>query len=77
MDNQVITKSSQKGAQKTDVQILELIKKNPYITTDQLGQIIGITGGAILKQINKLKAQGLLKRVGPDKGGHWECLQRN
>jgi len=42
--------------------------------TDQLAKIIGITRRAILKQINKLKNQKRLRRVGPDKGGHWEVV---
>ena len=60
------------SSQKTEEQILELIKQNPFITTEQLGIIIGITRRGVLKQINKLKEQGRLKRIGPDKGGHWE-----
>ena len=74
-DEQIIIKSSQKSSQKTEEIILELIQKDPYITADQLGDIIGITRRAIVKQINKLKEQGRLKRIGPDKGGSWEVLK--
>ena len=63
-----------KSSQKTDEHILELIQQDPYMTTDQLAKIIGITRRAILKQINKLKNQKRLRRVGPDKGGHWEVV---
>jgi ATP-dependent DNA helicase RecG len=54
---------------------LELIQKDPYITADQLGDVIEITRRAIVKQINKLKEEGRLKRIGPDKGGSWEVLK--
>jgi ATP-dependent DNA helicase RecG len=27
------------------------------------------------KQIRALQEQGILKRIGPDKGGHWEILK--
>ena len=27
--------------------------------------------------MNKLKAEGILKRIGPDKGGHWEIVTPN
>ena len=67
--------SSQKSSQKTEIQILELIQQDSLITTDQLGKLIGITRRAVLKQINKLKEQGRVRRVGPDKGGHWEVLK--
>ena len=33
-----------------------------------------ITARAIAKQIAKLKEEGKLKRVGPDKGGYWEVI---
>jgi predicted HTH transcriptional regulator len=34
-----------------------------------------LTDRAIKKQIEKLKASGRIKRVGPDKGGHWEVIK--
>lgn len=54
---------------------MDLIQNDPYITADQLGDIIGITRRAIVKQINKLKEQGRLKRIGADKGGSWKILK--
>ena len=63
------------SSQKTDMQIIGLIRQDPSITVEQLRIIIGITGRAVLKQINKLKIQGRLRRVGPDKGGYWEVIE--
>ena len=34
-----------------------------------------ISTTAVEKTIKRLKAKGVLKRVGPAKGGHWEILQ--
>jgi ATP-dependent DNA helicase RecG len=70
-----ILESSQKSSQKTEEHILGLIKQDPFITTEQLGTIIGITRRAVLKHTNKLKEQGRLQRIGPDKGGHWEFIR--
>ena len=28
----------------------------------------------IAKQMQQLQASGIIKRIGPDKGGHWEIL---
>jgi ATP-dependent DNA helicase RecG len=39
-----------------------------------LSHKIGISTTAIDKNINQLKKKGLLLRVGPDKGGHWEVM---
>ena len=64
-------KSSQKSSQK----ILELIAANTRITTQEMADSIGISRRAIAKAIAKLQAEGLLQRVGPDKGGHWEVIK--
>ncbi|MGB4268225.1 MAG: HTH domain-containing protein [Spirochaetota bacterium] len=67
-------KGSQKGSQKNSQKILELIKQNKQITIEELSNILGITDRAIKKNIAKLKQQGKLKRIGPDKGGYWEVI---
>lgn len=59
-------KSSQKSSQK----ILELIRKNPQITTNEMAEILSISRRAIAKQIAGLKAENKLRRVGADNGGH-------
>ena len=56
--------------------ILKLIKENPYISKKELSETIGISTTAIDKNITRLKKEGLLKRIGPDKGGHWESVDR-
>jgi len=38
----------------------------------EVAQALGLTSRAVEKQIATLKATGRLRRVGPDKGGHWE-----
>ncbi len=55
--------------------VLGLIKQNPYISINDLAENIGISTTAIDKNITQLKKKGLLKRVGPDKGGHWEIVE--
>ena len=54
--------------------ILKLTKENPYISKKELAEIIGISTTAIDKNIKQLKKKGLLKRIGPDKGGYWEIV---
>ncbi len=67
-------KTAQKTIQKTAQKIIELIKKNNEISTDELAKMCGLTRSGINYQIRKLKQQGLLYRIGPDKGGHWEVI---
>ena len=68
-------KSSPKSSPKTEEQIVELIRLDATTTTEELGEALGISKRAILKQIDKLKTQGRLRRVGPARGGHWEVLE--
>ena len=72
-------KSSQKSSQKTiksSQKILDLIKQNPYITTTEIAETLGISRRAITKQIANLKENNQIRRIGPDKGGHWEIIEK-
>ena len=59
-------------AKKSSQKIIELMQSDPAITIADLASTIGVTDRAIKKQIETLKAQGRIRRIGPDKGGHWE-----
>jgi len=50
----------------------EITSQNKNVTTVAIARLIGVSTRAIEKQIAKLKENGTLKRVGGDKGGHWE-----
>ena len=67
-------KSSQKTQQKTSQKIIELIREDADITTQKMADNIGISRRAVAKAIAKLQAEGIIRRVGPDKGGHWEVI---
>ena len=63
---------SPEGSLKTEDRILELLKEVPGMTTQALGAQLGISKRAVLKQVSKLKELGRLRRIGPNKGGHWD-----
>ena len=56
-------------------EIIRLISKDSYISKQELSKKIGISTTAIDKNISKLKQKGLLKRVGPAKGGYWKITK--
>ena len=58
-----------KTPMKTPQKILDLIRKNPAITTRQMADEIGITRKGIEWQIAKFKQAGELERVGSKKSG--------
>ncbi len=64
-------KTSGKVSGKTSGKIVENISANPAITIPELAEIIGVSERTIERHLQKLQRDGLLKRVGPDKGGHW------
>lgn len=63
------------ATQKTTQKIIELIKGNEEISTEELAEMCGLTRDGINYQIRKLKRQGIIRRIGPDKGGHWEIVE--
>ena len=56
------------------VKILGAVMQNKTITQQQLSEIVGITPKNIRNNMEKLKEKGILKRIGPLKGGHWQIL---
>lgn len=68
-------KAVRKGGQKTVDRLLALIASHPHITQAGMVAAIGITRSTIQKHIANLKAAGRLRRIGPDKGGHWEAVE--
>lgn len=55
--------------------ILELITARNNITAEELVDIVGINLRNIKLNISKLKAKGMIQRIGPDKGGYWKVLK--
>ena len=64
-----------KDSQKSSQKIIELIQENPNVTTSEMAEKIGVTRRAIAKITSALQAEGVIRRVGPDKGGHWELIK--
>jgi predicted HTH transcriptional regulator len=69
-----VEKNVEKTVEKTVEKILRLITDNPQITQTELSEMTGLTRRGIEWNLTKLKAQGLLERIGPDKGGYWKVL---
>lgn len=61
---------------KSSEKILEIINMNPYVTTYGLMEVLGLSQRMIEKHLRKLREQGLIRRIGPDKGGHWEVVEK-
>ena len=67
-------KTLQKTPQKTPQKILAAICANPFVGTQEMADMIGVERSTVARAIAKLKRDGMLRRIGPDKGGHWEVV---
>ena len=62
------------GLVENQKKMLDLMKKNPYISKKELSLKLGVSSTAIDKNIISLKKKGLLRRIGADRGGQWEVV---
>ena len=58
------------------IEILMLIRENPNISRRKLAEEFRINPSAVQKHLEKLKEKGILKRIGPDKGGYWAVTEK-
>ncbi len=63
-----------KKKRKSREKILVILKEYPHYSARRVAEVIGITPKAVEKHLAKLKAEGLIIRYGPDKGGKWMVL---
>ncbi len=66
---------SEKGISERQMQIIELIHENPRISRKEISEILGINQSAVQKHMETLKKKGVIRRVGPARGGHWEVVE--
>ena len=57
---------------KNQESIIRFLKENTRLSIKGLSEKVGIAEKNIEANLSKLKQKGILKRIGPDKGGHWE-----
>ena len=57
--------------------ILDAIRNNPKVTQSQLAKITGLTVRGVEWNMKKLQETKVIKRVGPNKGGHWEIIAQH
>ena len=56
-------------------EILSLLRKTPNLTRNDLMKQTGLSVRGVEWNLAKMKKEGLIKRIGPAKGGHWEVLK--
>ena len=56
--------------------IVEAINANCRVTYDALVGITGASRRTISREIKMLSQQGVIRRIGSDKTGHWEVIEK-
>ena len=59
----------------TAKKIYNLLKEDGKYTYDRLANAVGVTRETVRVSIRSLVDANLIRRVGPDKGGHWEVVK--
>ena len=59
----------------TQEKILAGLRAEPTLTRKLLAQRLGISEDGVKYHLNKLKAAGRIRHVGPTKGGRWEVVE--
>lgn len=54
--------------------LLNLISKDSAITAITASEVLSISKRQIERLLSSLKNKGLIRRIGADKGGHWEVV---
>jgi len=58
----------------TRAKIVRIIWKNPNATALSISKEIDIASRNVQEHLRILQEQGVIRRIGPDKGGHWEII---
>jgi ATP-dependent DNA helicase RecG len=54
--------------------ILNAIQQNPKVSAVEMASLLGISSRAVEKRLRSMRENDVIRRVGPDKGGHWEII---
>lgn len=52
------------------------MQRDPSVTIKGLQEITGLSESGVKKVIRKLRADGLIERIGGAKGGYWEIIRK-
>ena len=59
----------------TAKKIYHLLKEDGKYTYDRLSEAVGVTRETVRVSIRSLVEANLIRRIGPDKTGHWEAVK--
>ena len=58
------------------LQIKSNLRADPFMTYVELAELLQVSESSIARKMKDLQASGEIRRVGADKNGHWEVVER-
>ncbi len=81
-DTGKITEKSHESHSKVTVNLTEVqqdivnaIKQNQFVSQTEIAKELSLVRETVNRNMKKLQEQGIIKRVGADKNGHWEVIK--
>lgn len=68
--------TTENATEKTTEKIIRILRERPYATAGQIAEELGLTIDGVDYNIRKLKNNARIVRIGGDKGGHWEIIEK-
>ena len=68
------TENATEKLSKTQKKILPIIQKNKYATYEVIAKQLDIERTTVWRNLNAMKKNGVVNRVGGDKNGYWDVL---
>ena len=56
--------------------ILDAIRQNSKVSAAEIAMKLGISSRAVEKRIKTMRENGIIRRIGPDRGGYWEIIEK-
>jgi len=50
------------------------LKDDQTMSLPKMAEAIGLSVAGVRKVLDRLRTSGRIRRIGPDKGGHWEVI---
>ena len=72
-----VLKTGLKSGLKSGLKILEHIQNNPQSTLVELAKQTGYSRSWVAETMKRLQEQGIIKRIGSDKSGYWEIVDKD
>ena len=55
--------------------ILNAMQENPKVSAAKIALLLGVSSRSVEKRISTMRENGIIRRIGPDKGGFWEIIK--